>query len=551
MSFDLKDLYNLRKYIFTIRFFPLFISFLLSMAVFSFYGFLNKYFFYSIIFILSSLLFSIIWVRFGLKLQFAQNLHKEFKFREEYLLYNKLQIETLLESEKFELRLYQSQLFFRVGNYKRFLQNIDELSEEIIKYPKNEIFYRLLKSFYYEIKNDFINSKNELIFITEKSNKDNLKIQAYNNIASLEELENKSSKEAQIFYEKAFNILKGKALPHFYPITIHNLIICYSKNKNIEKAKKILEDYYNLIDKKSSKQLLEYTNDLTHLARQIHDKKLLEESYLIANEQLPYLLKEEEKLVLEITQLRMRCNDDIDFEKYFLATFDKIKSNKDRFLLIEKLNITTELNHVIKQKIENSSQIQKWSDYLFWCIDWEISLEEDIQNKLKEIEHPLCSEKIFWLNQLVRIKKALLVKNGNLYHTFKINDFNEMINIIEEIIEIWAKAENEPEYIYAIIHLTDEIYSFYDQTKIIQIFTDYNEKIINYLKIADNLLEKYHTNPNYAHCLISLSFFSLVIKKDKILAKKWIERFDDLNISLNHYAIYLRNWYSFCKDKLK
>jgi len=551
MSFDLKDLYNLRKYIFTIRFFPLFISFLLSMAVFSFYGFLNKYFFYSIIFILSSLLFSIIWVRFGLKLQFAQNLHKEFKFREEYLLYNKLQIETLLESEKFELRLYQSQLFFRVGNYKRFLQNIDELSEEIIKYPKNEIFYRLLKSFYYEIKNDFINSKNELIFITEKSNKDNLKIQAYNNIARLEEIENKSSKEAQIFYEKAFNILKGKALPHFYPITIHNLIICYSKNKNIEKAKKILEDYYNLIDKKSSKQLLEYTNDLTHLARQIHDKKLLEESYLIANEQLPYLLKEEEKLVLEITQLRMRCNDDIDFEKYFLATFDKIKSNKDRFLLIEKLNITTELNHVIKQKIENSSQIQKWSDYLFWCIDWEISLEEDIQNKLKEIEHPLCSEKIFWLNQLVRIKKALLIKNGNLYQSFNINDFNEMTNIIEEIIEIWAKAENEPEYIYAIIHLTDEIYSFYDQTKIIQIFTDYNEKIINYLKIADNLLEKYHTNPNYAHSLISISFFSLVIKKDKILAKKWIERFDDLNISLNHYAIYLRNWYSFCKDKLK
>ena len=56
----------------------------------------------------------------------------------------------------------------------------------------------------------------------------------------------------------------------------------------------------------------------------IHDKKLLEESYLIANEQLPYLLKEE-KLVLEITQLRMRCNDDIDFDKHFISTFDKIK----------------------------------------------------------------------------------------------------------------------------------------------------------------------------------------------------------------------------------
>ena len=70
-------------------------------------------------------------------------------------------------------------------------------------------------------------------------------------------------------------------------------------------------------------------------------------------------------------------------------------------------------------------------------------------------------------------------------------------------------------------------------------------------EVVDNLLEKYYKNPHYAHFLISISFFSLVIKKDKILAKKWIEKFDNLNISLNHYAIYLRNWYTFCNDNLK
>lgn len=247
----------------------------------------------------------------------------------------------------------------------------------------------------------------------------------------------------------------------------------------------------------------------------------------------------------------MRFNDDMDFENHFLATFDKIKSNKDRFLLIEKLNIITELNHVIKQKIENSTQIQRWSDYLFWCIDWEISLEEDIQNKLKEIEHPLCSEKVFWLNQLLRIKKALLIKNGNLYQSFNINDFNDMVNLIEEIIEIWEKAENELECINEIVHLIDELYSFYDQTKIIQIFKDYNHKAITYLNNASNLLEKNHKNPHYAHFLISISFFSLVIKNDKALAKKWIEKFENLNISLNHYAIYVRNWYIFCKNNLE
>lgn len=87
MSFDLKDLYNLRKYILSVRFFPLFISFLLSIAIFTFYGIFNYYFFYSIILIFSCLIFSIVWVRFKLKIQFAQNLHKEFKFKEEYILY--------------------------------------------------------------------------------------------------------------------------------------------------------------------------------------------------------------------------------------------------------------------------------------------------------------------------------------------------------------------------------------------------------------------------------------------------------------------------------
>lgn len=551
MLSDLKDVYNLRKYIFSIRFFPFSISLVITILIYYTYGLFNKYFFYSILLILFTYLFSKIWVRFNSKIKFAKNLHKEFKFSEEYQLYNRLQTETLLDSEKFVLQLQQAHLFFIVGNFKRFIELIDELSIKKENYPKKENFFRLLKSFYYEIKNDFIKSKSQLELIVENTKETSLKIQAYNNIARLEEIEN-NILQAQVFYEKAFYLLKEKPIPRFFPITIHNLIICYSKNNHREKAIKILDDYYNLIDKNNAQQLLEYTNDLTHFARQINDKELLDKSYLISNKKLSKLLKFEENFIFEITQLRMRYNDDIDFEKYFIDIYNKIKLNKDNFILIEKINILSELKHVIKQKAEeNFNTHEKWLKYFMWFINWELSLENDVRNKLKDVESPLSTEKVFWLSQLINIQKAILLRNGNIHQFFDLNELNNITKSIEEIIKIWENVENEVAQINEIIHFIDEIYSFYEQTKIIKIVENYNKKINLYLVISDNLLEKHYTNPHHGNLLIAVAYFSLVIKNDKLLAKKWIERFKASNISLNHYAKYLRSWYYFCENNLK
>lgn len=78
----------------------------------------------------------------------------------------------------------------------------------------------------------------------------------------------------------------------------------------------------------------------------------------------------------------------------------------------------------------------------------------------------------------------------------------------------------------------------------------YNEKINTYLLKADQLLENNYKNLHIADYFIALAYFFLNIKNDKLGAKKWIERFDELNISLNHYAKYLNDWYSYCKKEL-
>lgn len=551
MSFsDFKDLYNLRKYILTIRFFPLFFSLLTMILIYSIYGLFNEYFLCAIFLIISTYIFSIIWVRFNSKLKFAQNLHKEAKFIEEYHLYNQLQTETLWESEKFELNLQKAQLFFQVGNHKRFLELMDELSNQVEEYPKKKNSFRQLKAFYYEIKNNWINAKKELEIIIENSNNSNLKIQAYNNIARIEEIQ-KNFLSAQSFYEKSFEILKNNPIPSFFPITIHNLLLCYGKNNQLSKAEKVFDKYYKLVDKKDSKQLLEYTNDLTHYARQIDNEDLLLKSYFIADNDVKKLLNEKENLILEISQLRMKYNDNIDFENYFLNIFAKIQSNKNRLLLIDKLHILNELRQVISQKLgENQIQETKWIDCFIWCRYWNISLKAEIENESKNIESSLSSIKVFWFNQLIQLQKTILTKPKSKNESFDLDSLKKLTKYIEEVIFIWEEVENEPEQINEIIHFIDEIYAYSSQTQDSRIKSFYDEKINNYLLKADELLENNYKNPHIADYFIALAYFFLIIKNDKLGAKKWIERFDELNISLNHYAKYLNDWYLYCKKEL-
>ncbi|MFA6742314.1 MAG: hypothetical protein WCR78_12595 [Arcobacteraceae bacterium] len=471
-------------------------------------------------------------------------------FEEEYHLYTQLQTETLWKSEKFKLNLQKAKLFFQVGNIKRFLELMDELSAVIDEYPEKEYFFRLLKAFYYEIKTDWPNAKKELEIIIENSLNTNLKIQAYNNIARIEEIQ-RNFLSAQSFYEKSFEILKNNPIPNFFPITIHNLLMSYARNNQFVKAEKLLDEYYKLIDKRNSNQFLEYTNDLTHYSRQVNNKILLQESYSIVENNVKNLLKETEIFILEVTQLRMRYNDNIEFENYFSIIFTKIQSTKDDFLLIEKLTILRELKHVITQKLrENMIQETKWINYFNWCINWNLSLKDEIENELKNIESCLSKVKIFWFNQLIQLQKAIIAKPKKTNELLDLEILQILTKYIEEIISIWEEVENEPEQINEIIHLLDEINAYFFQTQDFRIITFYNEKINVYLKKADGLLEKNYKKPHTANYCIELAYFFLNIKNDKISAEKWIDRFDKCNVSLNHYAKYLNHMYSYCKKEL-
>lgn len=133
---------------------------------------------------------------------------------------------------------------------------------------------------------------------------------------------------------------------------------------------------------------------------------------------------------------------------------------------------------------------------------------------------------------------------------FDIEDLKQLTAYIEEMISIWRDAENEIKGIDEILHFMDEVYSYFEQTKDLRIVQSFNEKINNYLNIADELLEKYWQRPDTSEFLIALAYFYLIFQNNKEKAKKWIERFDDKNVSLQHYTQYLTKWYETVKQRI-
>jgi hypothetical protein len=117
--------------------------------------------------------------------------------------------------------------------------------------------------------------------------------------------------------------------------------------------------------------------------------------------------------------------------------------------------------------------------------------------------------RVFWIGQLVELQKAKMAfpKMGEY---FNIADLKQLIVYIDEMISIWAASENDTREINQIIHVLDEIYSYYEQTKDLLIVENFNEKISNYLKRADILLEKYWQRPDVSEFLISIAFFMIL-----------------------------------------
>jgi hypothetical protein len=547
----LEKIYNLRFYIFSVRFFPLFLA---VIALFGYiipiYGYLHIYFVYGVLGIGLSWIFSKTWVRFKAKLKHTQKLYNKGEVVEVYKIYNDLQSEVLWPRERFTLNLYRAKLFFDQGNHKRFLSLLDELSKQVEKYPKEKFFYGLLRAFYFEINNDWSDAKKELENIYESTSDDYYKLQACNNIARIEQVFGHQV-STKTFYEKAYEILKQKPISKYFPIVIHNLLIAYARSNETQKAKKLLDEYWQLVDKKDPEQVMQYANDMTHYAREIQDDELLQNSYKIVEDSLVHLLKNKENMALEVHELHMRYTDNLEFEKYFKITFEKIKNQKDDFLLIEKFNVLRELRHVLIQKMQTTTypNSEEWIECFRWCTEWNLSLKTEIENNLKNTESSLSDVRIFWLGQLVQLEKSKMAfpKVGE---PLNIKDLQKMTNYIEEMISIWKEVENEIREINEMFHLMDEVFAYVNQTNDQRIELIYKEKFDNYLKIADELLEKYWQRPDISEYLIALSHFFLVFQNNKEMAKKWIDRFDSKKVSLKHYAQFVSMKYEVVKQQV-
>ncbi len=320
----------------------------------------------------------------------------------------------------------------------------------------------------------------------------------------------------------------------------------YANNNEILKAEKLLSESLELIHKNNSHDMIEYINNLTHYARQINDRQLLNKSYeLIEDNNLK--LKHHEQFALEISELRMRYNDNYDFEEYYQNMIIKVKEKKDTLNIEEKLLVIREFMHILQQYIRTKKDAKTKLNDLKWIVEWHLSLKQDIEYKLNEIESSLSDVKVYWLQQLISLERSKQIFSKEDYLPI----LHNIINYSDEIINIWRDSQNDIKHISVLINVIDEINHLFLQTRDKRLIDCFKDKITIYLSNADKLLEKNWHKPDTGYFMIGIAYFSVQIKDDKQIATKWINRFDNLNFSLNHYAEFIKREYQDVKNYLK
>ncbi|RLA77625.1 MAG: hypothetical protein DRG78_16975 [Epsilonproteobacteria bacterium] len=535
---DIKEIYLLRNKIFTIRFFPLALVIIILLPyIINTYGILNQMFIYTICLVIVTFLFSVYWIRFDQKNKYISDLFSKGKFLIAYQEINNLQNEPLWESELIELKLHRAMLFYYVGNIKRFLSLMDDLSEEILKYPNKVYFYRLLNAFKYEINNDFTSAITELEKIIENTLDNYLKSQANNNIGRLEKTRGNYI-SAQTFYFNAFESAKLTPNKSFLSVYSHNLLMIYATNNQPLKAKELLKETLTIIDKNKPQEMVEYANNITHYARAINDNELLKQSYEIIKENFT-MLKSDEQFAINISELRMRYNDNNDFENHYRKTFSELKNNHNLLSLDEKLMAIGEFRHVLSQYIQTKKNFKEKENDFKWIAKWHLSLENDILEKLKDIESSLSNIRVYWLNQLVLLKKSDFAFDLVGY----LPKVQAMIKYIDEIINIWKDANNPIMQIESLLHVMDEIIALMIDTRDLKLEELYDHKIKEVFYKTNQLLEENWQQPGNEHFMIGIAWFSYQIIEDKDISKRWLNRFDNPNHSIKHYAQFIQNEY--------
>jgi len=452
----------------------------------------------------------------------------------------------LLPREKQGLYMEKAALLFAAGNYTGFRKTLSAIDCEVVTKDKPLHFsYLFLQSNLEELSN-IANGKALLEEAIEKAVFPVQRAMVYNNLARMEDAQGLLM-SARGSYEHAWSALEENPIPRLFPIIGHNLLLNYACTGEIEKALTFLQSYRCLVDKNNSQQLLQFFNDQTHLARQLHNRELLLDAYKgVKKDVLPFLT-ESEKFSVEVSELRMRFSDDVRFVEHFDAVinrFPEIKLFKEE----DRLNALRELWAVYKQSKEFlPHRLTEMAMPLI--VDELLSMEGCVDKHLRDISPLLPAQRDIWLNCKIELVKIKIYNASLTGKPIPKKLIEILFNFVQERSLIWAEKGNDAQELNALIICCDE-YVSYSSNLDPSILVDYREQAFSALTQAGIVLDRSWPHPSIVQYSLGYAYFLWKIAGDAEKARVWLMRFESRNHSLLHYMGWLRVQYAELKSAI-
>lgn len=358
----------------------------------------------------------------------------------------------------------------------------------------------------------------------------------YNNLGRISGLFNNRSDEI-LYYEKAKDLITIKSAKYQRHVIYQNLVGSYLLSGNHEKSFSLLNEYLSGIDKENKHDLLEYYNYLLCFYRQTNNLVGFINTIDLMHKNLDPLLTKEEQLSSNIHELRF-CFNNIGIQ---LDLLHKIEND---FTLYESFNLHEKLMayQIIFQAITTSDgsktlhPFENMHKYIFNYLRNSFSvIDKYIKDEIEDFQiYDKC-----WLLE----KKVWLYNFQPHNQTNSFTIIQQKLKLIDEITDIYFASGNIIPALESKLNFVDECMgSLLNQLTTEQI-QYLKGQMLNAFENVESEIQPFLKHPEIPESLIRLAKYSSFFDK-KNLAKKYRDKFLELNLNINHYAAWIQNYFN-------
>lgn len=437
---------------------------------------------------------------------------------------------------KNELLKIKSQLFIFAGSINSAKEILESIKNNAMKSSSQILSH--YEALILEKQGNLEESRSKLISAAQLFDKQNPKelFSVYNNLGRIWGIF-QNHHEKILYYEKAKDLISDDSTKYQHHIVFQNLIDTYLLLNNYDKYTSLLEEYSSRIAKEKKHDLLEYYNYLLQFNRQTNNLTEFNNTIERMHKNLYPLLSKKEQLASNIHELNFSFNN-IGIHIDLLHKIENELPLYANFDLREKLFAYQIIFQAITSPdgAKTLHPFENMHKYIFNYLRNSFSeIDEYIKNDIEDYQiYNKC-----WLLE----KKVWLYNFQPHNQTNSFTIIQQKLKLIDEITDIYCASGNIIPALESKLNYVDECMgSLLNPLSTEQIQSLKGQMLIAFEKVGSEI-QPFLKHPEMPESLIRLAKYSSFFDK-KNLVKKYRDKFLELNLSINHFAARIQNYFN-------